>query len=92
MCSAGGAAPPDGGIGVAGGAGGSNFGVAGTAEGGCACQGEISATTPACLTGAGGDANGGQCSRRPRRGGDPALADLAEMAALPWVAMAVLAE
>ena len=46
----------------AGGAGGSNFGVAGTAEGGSACQGEIGATTPACVTGAGGDANGGNAA------------------------------
>ena len=30
--------------------GGSNLGLAGRAEGGSACQGEINATTPACLT------------------------------------------
>ena len=80
----------DGGAGAAGGAGGSNFGLAGTAEGGSACQGEINATTPACLTGAGGDANGGNAVAGGA--GGMVLADLAEMAALPSVAMAVLAE
>ena len=74
----------------AGGAGGSNFGVAGSAEGGSACQGEIGATTPACVTGAGGDANGGNAAA----GGAAALvlAELAALAALPSVATAVLAE
>ena len=66
------------------------MGVAGTAEGGSACQGEINATTPACLTGAGGDANGGNAVQAAQAAS--VLADLAEMAALPSVATAVLAE
>ena len=38
------------------------MGVAGSANGGSACEGAVNATTPACLTGAGGDANGGNAT------------------------------
>ena len=52
----------DGGVAALGGAGGSNLGVAGSANGGSVCEGAVNATTPACLTGAGGDANGGNAA------------------------------
>ena len=55
----------DGGAGAAGGAGGYNFGLSGSANGGSACEGVFNASTPACATGAGGDANGGN----PNAGG-----------------------
>ena len=78
----------DGGAGAAGGAGGSNFGVSGSANGGSACESVFNASTPACATGAGGDANGGNPAQAVLAAS--VLAALAVTAASPSVGTAVL--
>ena len=57
---------------------------------GSACEGAVNATTPACLTGAGGDANGGNELQVAQAA--LVLAALAVTAVSPSVATAVLAE
>ena len=76
---------------AAGGAGGSNFGVSGSANGGSACEGVFNASTPACATGAGGDANGGNAELQEAQAAS-VLAELAVTAVSPSVATVEQAE